>query len=182
MRARLARAAYEEIAEKGHSEFRTAPVVERAGVSKGAMQYYFPTKDLLTLAAVEYSFGLSAAASEFWLAQPAGDSGSLVAVLFEDLGSYFSDNRFWVTLDITIHASKSGHLATAIRQRITEARRATYGRWADRFVALGWRVEKAELAVTTAVALHAGGAIRSLWAEVDDALKQAWKSIILDLR
>lgn len=182
MRSRLARAAYDEIAEKGHSEFRTAPVVERAGVSKGAMQHYFPTKDLLTLAAVEYSFSLSAAASERCFALPATDSESLVNLLFEDLESYFSDNRFWVTLDITIHASKSGHLAAAIRQRITDARRATYSRWEDRFVAFGWSPGKAELAVTTAVALHAGGAIRSLWAEMDDTLRQAWKSIILHLR
>jgi AcrR family transcriptional regulator len=178
MRAALAKAAYDEIAEKGHSEFRTAPVFARAGVSKGAMQHYFPSKDALTLAAVEYSFGLSSEASHKLLRTAATDSEAVIRLLFEDLAGYFGDNRFWVSLDITLHAAKSAHLAAGIRDRIYRARQPLYRQWADRLIAAGWSEANATMAVTTATALVSGGAIRNLWTELDEGLQAIWIGLV----
>lgn len=182
MRALLAKAAYDEIAEKGHSNFRTAPVFARAGVSKGGMQHYFPTKDALILAAVEYAFHQANLTSAQFLQRPATDAQDVVMHLLDDLDEYFGDNRFMVSLDITLHAAKSETLAAEIRRRIYEARMPVYRSWAERLTEFGYPRERAQFVVETATALISGSAIRKLWTSVDPDIKQQWVAMILGLK
>lgn len=53
-RARLLEAAITCLAELGYHASTVAVVAERAGVSRGAAQHYFPTRDDLFTAALEY--------------------------------------------------------------------------------------------------------------------------------
>ncbi|MFM6830330.1 MAG: TetR/AcrR family transcriptional regulator [Novosphingobium sp.] len=182
MRARLAKAAYDEIAEKGHSDFRTAPVFARAGVSKGGMQHYFPTKDALILAAVEYAFDQARAASDEYLRRPAESTEAVVMHLLDDLEEYFGHNRFIVSLDITLHAAKSETLAAEIRHRISEARMPVYRKWAERLTEVGYPDDSAQFVVETATALVSGSAIRKLWTTADPGIKQKWAAMILGLK
>lgn len=182
MRAVLSKAAYDEIAEKGHSEFRTAAVFARAGVSKGGMQHYFPTKDALILAAVEYAFHHASLTSAGFLQRPAISASDVVMHLLDDLEDYFFNNRFLVSLDITLHAAKSEVLAAEIRSRIFAARMPVYRHWAERLTQFGYPTENAQFMVDTATALVAGSAIRKLWTTVDPAAKQKWLKMVLDLK
>jgi TetR/AcrR family fatty acid metabolism transcriptional regulator len=50
----LVRATYEEVAEKGYSAVTLQDIATRAGVSKGSTLYYFPSKEDLFLAALEW--------------------------------------------------------------------------------------------------------------------------------
>lgn len=52
-RAKLLDAALRCLAEQGWSATTVAVVAERAGVSRGAVQYHFPTREDLVLAAIE---------------------------------------------------------------------------------------------------------------------------------
>lgn len=53
-RARLLEAAIESLAELGWSASTVAVVAERAGVSRGAAQHHFPTREALFTAALEH--------------------------------------------------------------------------------------------------------------------------------
>ncbi|MFD7904946.1 TetR/AcrR family transcriptional regulator, partial [Kitasatospora sp. NPDC059747] len=53
-RARLLAAAVDCLAERGWHGSTVAVVAERAGVSRGAAQHHFPTREDLFTAAVEY--------------------------------------------------------------------------------------------------------------------------------
>lgn len=183
MRRLVATAAFEEIAEHGHSEFRTAAVFKRAGVSKGGMQHHFPTKDDLTLLAVEHGLEQSAKVTRQFLEAKASSVEELVKLIFEDLLSYFGDDRFWVTLDITIHASKNGGLAEAIHRMVSDYRAPVYERWAERLVQFGWSPARADVAVKMATALVSGSAIRFLWTQEKPLpeLQELWRRSILSI-
>jgi AcrR family transcriptional regulator len=51
-RAAVSQAALEIVLERGHRELTTAAVAERAGLSERTMQYHFPTRDHLLVAAL----------------------------------------------------------------------------------------------------------------------------------
>ena len=53
-RARLLEAAITSLAELGYSASTVAVVAERAGVSRGAAQHHFPTREALFTAALEH--------------------------------------------------------------------------------------------------------------------------------
>jgi AcrR family transcriptional regulator len=59
-RARLLEAAVECLAELGYQASSVAVVAERAGVSRGAAQHHFPTRETLFTAALEHMAGVRA--------------------------------------------------------------------------------------------------------------------------
>jgi AcrR family transcriptional regulator len=60
-RARLLEAAVDSLAEVGYAASTVAVVAERAGVSRGAAQHHFPTRDALFTAALEHVSGVRTA-------------------------------------------------------------------------------------------------------------------------
>ena len=176
MRTRLSRAAYEVIAERGHSAFRTAAVAARAGVSQGALLHHFETKDAVTLAAIEYALDVAGAASQTRLAHaPAADA--VLKAMLEDFRAFFLGDRFWVALDITMDASKNAALAPKIRRLVAKRRQPVYGAWVAALTRCGWTQEKAADVVRMTAALVSGFAIRSLWAKEssrDESLDRRW--------
>jgi AcrR family transcriptional regulator len=181
MRARLAKAAYEVIAERGHSAFRTAAVLAHAGVSQGAMLHHFPTKDSLTLAAIHYALNLGNEASLARIATAGATPAQIVQAMSDDFRDFFSGDRFWVSLDITMDAAKDATVAPAIRQIVGEARRPIYAQWALALCAAGWQPERATEAVTMTAALVSGYAIRLLWTDERQALDKALARLFICL-
>ena len=184
MRARLAKAAYEVIAERGHSAFRTAAVIAHAGVSQGAMLHHFPTKESLTLAAIHYALNLGNEASVARIAAAGAKPIEILQAMADDFRDFFACDRFWVSLDITMDAAKDATVAPAIRQIVGEARRPIYTQWESALTNAGWDSARATEAVTMTAALISGYAIRSLWAEdqkaVDKALVRLFNSLAQD--
>ncbi len=182
MRARLAKAAYEVIAERGHSAFRTAAVLAHAGVSQGAMLHHFPTKESLTLAAIDYALNLGNETSAMRIAAAGAQPRAILHAMGDDFRDFFTCDRFWVSLDITMDAAKDATVAPAIRQIVGEARRPIYTQWESALTNAGWDTARATEAVTMTAALISGYAIRSLWAEdkaaMDKALVRLFNNLI----
>jgi AcrR family transcriptional regulator len=170
MRERLAKAAYDVIAERGHSAFRTAPVLTHAAVSQGAMLHHFPTKESLTLAAIDHALNLGSEATRARIDAAGRDVRAILQAMAEDFQDFFMGNRFWVSLDITMDAAKDATVAPAIREIVAQARRPVYQQWESALTRAGWDAARAGEVVAMTAALISGYAIRSLWTDDTDAL------------
>ncbi len=178
MRARLAMAAYDVIAERGHSAFRTAAVLAHAGVSQGALLHHFPTKESLTLAAIDHALNLGNAASRTMISAAGPDPQHILQAMAEDFRRFFMGDRFWVALDITMDAAKDMAVAPAIRDLVGQARRPIYRLWAERLMSAGWSDARASDAVAMIAAMISGFAIRTLWADDKAALDRVLSRLI----
>jgi AcrR family transcriptional regulator len=183
MRERLSRAAYEVIAERGHSAFRTAAVASRAGVSQGALLHHFPNKDAVTLAAIEYALATAGRASRLRLGNTPNQDDTILRKMLADFRVFFKGDEFWVALDITMDASKNARLAPRIRKLVAAHRRPIYEHWMQKLRDNGWPESRAEEAVRMTAALVSGFAIRSLWAAGEGAnpsVDGRWLTFLLD--
>jgi AcrR family transcriptional regulator len=175
-RKRVAKAAFEVIAERGHSAFRTAAVIAQAGVSQGAMLHHYPTKESLTLAAIHYALNLDRDKSMKRANSTGVDAHATLLAMAADFQDFFIGNQFWVSLDITMDAAKDASLAPEIRAIVADARRPIYSLWEQALVRCGWPLDRSHFAVTTTAAIVSGFAIRTLWNddanELEPALKQ----------
>ncbi len=181
MRARLAKAAYEVIAERGHSAFRTAAVLAHAGVSQGAMLHHFATKESLTLAAIDHALNLGNDASHIRIATVRDQPQAILSAMADDFKDFFMGNRFWVSLDITMDAAKDTAVSPAIRAIVGKARHPIYQAWESVLVNAGWDAARAAEAVTLTAALISGFAIRSLWNDDEDALDKGLRRLSIVL-
>lgn len=177
----MSKAAYDIIAEHGHSAFRTAMVAARAGVSQGAMLHHFQTKEALTLAAVNHALDEAQILTNERLAKKPGNLKAALSWMLEDFRDFFGSNSFWVALDITMDASKNTRIAGAIRRIVADHRRPIYASWAARLVALGCSQSKADETVRMTAALISGLAIRTLWSDDDgfEAATRQWMAYVL---
>jgi AcrR family transcriptional regulator len=80
-RARLLEAAIACLAELGWTASTVAVVAERAGVSRGAAQHHFPTREALFTAALEHVSQVRASEMKRELAEFAGSSPDTAAVV-----------------------------------------------------------------------------------------------------
>lgn len=183
-RHKVAKAAYEVIAERGHSAFRTAAVIQHAGVSQGAMLHHYPTKDSLTLAAIQYALNLDRERSLRRANSAANNAEETLRAMILDFRDFFGGSQFWVSLDITMDAAKDSAVAPAIRDIVAQARAPIYALWSSALTRCGWDDERARKAVTQTAALISGFAIRSLWAddhaEIDAAIDR-WVRFLADV-
>ena len=182
MRERLARAAFEVIAERGHSAYRTAAVAERAGVSQGAQVHHFATKDGLTLAAVEYAFAHASAKTEAVIAEGIAAGDDPIDLMLSDFRLYFFNDDFWVSLDITINGAKTPALKDGIREIVPRYRLAVYRRWVGILIDAGWAEADAHEIVRMSAALVTGLGIRTLFDDVGaylDTTLTRWRNIVL---
>jgi AcrR family transcriptional regulator len=180
MRARLSAAAYEVIAERGHSAFRTAAVAARAGVSEGALLHHFPTKEDVTLAAIEQALSLASAASQRRLARVSKPADAVLKAMLADFRAFFLGDRFWAALGITMDATKNPDMAPRIRKVVSACRSPIYAAWAAKLVACGWSEDRATEAVAMTAALTCGFAIRTLWTQEDTlgSIEKRWLSFV----
>lgn len=181
MRARLARAAFDVIADRGHSAFRTAAVTEKAGVSQGALIHHFATKDGLTLAAVDYAFAHASAKTEEIIAEGLTAGDDPVDLMISDFRLYFFNDDFWVSLDITINGSKTPALAEGIREIVPRYRLGVYNRWVGILSDAGWNRSDAMEIVRMTAAMVTGLGIRTLFDDVDaylDSTLARWREMV----
>lgn len=184
MRARLSRAAYEVIAMRGHSSFRTAAIAEHAGVSEGALLHHFPNKAAVTVAAVEFALGEASRRSLKRIASMSDDTEVILTAMFEDFTQFFYGDNFWVALDISMDAQKASPAANDIRTVVTALRAPIYAAWETKLLEAGFASDKAVLAVRAASALVSGLAMRKLWTTDDQTshfLAGLWKTFVAQL-
>ncbi|MER7180612.1 TetR/AcrR family transcriptional regulator [Streptomyces hyaluromycini] len=112
-RQRLLEAAVACLAERGWAGSTVAVVAERAGVSRGAAQHHFPTREDLFTAAVEYvAEERSTALRALFPQGAAGDRRAVVSALVD----LYTGPLFRAALHLWVAASNEDQL----RPRVTE--------------------------------------------------------------
>ncbi|WP_112465479.1 TetR/AcrR family transcriptional regulator [Streptomyces triticisoli] len=112
-RQRLLQSAVECLAEHGWAGSTVSVVAERAGVSRGAVQHHFPTREDLFTAAVEYvAEERSTALRALFPQGAAGDRHAVVAALVD----LYTGPLFRAALHLWVAASNEDQL----RPRVTE--------------------------------------------------------------
>jgi AcrR family transcriptional regulator len=107
----IARAAYLLIAEKGLEGFRTRDVADRVGINSATLHYYFPNKESLIRAVVEYLM------NELRTSRvPSADSGPAVQRLraeFEDIRRRLreSPEQLVVLTELAVRSSRDPAIA-----------------------------------------------------------------------
>ncbi len=128
-RQRLLEATIDTLAETGWAAATVSVVAERAGVSRGATQHHFPTREDLITAALEYMFDSRMAQSKAQvqsLRRIAGGAGRTEAVVTSLVESYTSP-LFKAALQVWTHAAAD----PALRERIVPME-ARFGRVSHR--------------------------------------------------
>ncbi|MER6089286.1 TetR/AcrR family transcriptional regulator [Streptomyces bluensis] len=122
-RQRLLEAAVACLAEHGWAGSTVSVVAERAGVSRGAAQHHFPTREDLFTAAVEYVAAERSTALRALFPDGAGDRRAVIAALVD----LYTGPLFRAALHLWVAASNEDQL----RPRVTELE-AHVGREAHR--------------------------------------------------
>jgi AcrR family transcriptional regulator len=125
-RQRLLEATIDCLAEKGWAAATVAVVAERAGVSRGAAQHHFPTREELITAALEYMFDTRTDRAKVEAATVADGVGRTEAVVAGLVESYTSP-LFKAALQVWTHAAAD----PALREHIVPLE-AKFGRVSHR--------------------------------------------------
>ncbi|MBY8863657.1 TetR/AcrR family transcriptional regulator [Nocardia sp. CA2R105] len=128
-RQRLLESTIDTLAETGWAAATVAVVAERAGVSRGAAQHHFPTREDLITAALEYMFDIRMAQAETEarslrrIAEGVGRTEAVVGSLVES----YTSPLFKAALQVWTHAAAD----PALRERIVPLE-ARFGRVSHR--------------------------------------------------
>jgi AcrR family transcriptional regulator len=112
-RARLLEAAIACLAELGYSASTVAVVAERAGVSRGAAQHHFPTRDALFTAALEHMAAVRADELRHELAELSGGRAGTDQIV-ELTFALFSGQLFRAALTLWVAAASEPSLREQI--------------------------------------------------------------------
>ncbi|MFF1694753.1 TetR/AcrR family transcriptional regulator [Streptomyces sp. NPDC058257] len=118
-RQRLLEAAVACLAESGWAGSTVSVVAERAGVSRGAAQHHFPTREDLFTAAVEY---VAEQRSTALRALPAQDRASVVAALVD----LYTGTLFRAALHLWVAASNEPQLGDRVTELEARVGRETH--------------------------------------------------------
>ncbi|WP_117211292.1 TetR/AcrR family transcriptional regulator [Allorhizocola rhizosphaerae] len=143
-RRRLLAAAIECLAELGWSGTTVVVVAERAGVSRGAAQHHFPTRESLVAGAIEEMSGLRAAGID--TSTPQADGKRRTHDVLDMLFSLYSGPVFRAALQLWIAAAAD----EALRAQIAPLE-AQLGRQAHRLAVDLLRVDESEPGVRETV-------------------------------
>ncbi len=112
-RARLLEAAITSLAELGYPASTVAVVAERAGVSRGAAQHHFPTREALFTAALEHVTQVRAEELRHELGELPGAKPS-TAQIVELIFALYSGTFFRAALALWVAAANDGPLREQI--------------------------------------------------------------------
>ncbi|GAA5044971.1 TetR/AcrR family transcriptional regulator [Nocardia callitridis] len=127
-RQRLLEATIDCLAQTGWAAATVAVVAERAGVSRGAAQHHFPTREDLITAALEYMFDSRTEQAKEEAAQVrAADGVSRTEAVVAGLVESYTDPLFKAALQVWTHAAAD----PALRERIVPLE-ARFGRVSHR--------------------------------------------------
>jgi AcrR family transcriptional regulator len=160
-RKQLARAAFERIRDHGYANFRVAGVAAHAGVSLGGQLHHFPTKDAVTMAAIDFAIGLAKERTDANLAAFKMGVDPVEAII-EDCRDYYFSASFDVAMDVTKSASGDPELRRQIARAHRDFRSYAEDGWVERLVDAGWDELQARDLIAMTGSLVRGFAIRAM--------------------
>jgi AcrR family transcriptional regulator len=165
MQRRLLDAAVAVLKERGLAGFRTADVIERAEVSKGALLHHYPTKvRLIAEAFARLREASEPAARRF---RPTATLDETVSDLIAESHAFFFGESFYVTLDIATSGARAPELRDAIFATVRGPRQRTEENWIERLAGYGISRERAHDAVWLVNSIIRGLAVRVLYIDED---------------
>ena len=134
-------AALDVLVADGYANFRAARVAARAGVSRGALERYFPTKNDLLIAATQHAMDAAVAHAEQLAAR--GGARTVERFLLDSEHFFFSP-VFRAVLELAIAAASDSALARRHDPIVIRARRRLNRIWLDSLTAAGFPRARAE--------------------------------------
>jgi AcrR family transcriptional regulator len=161
-RGRILDAAVDMLTTHGYSGFRTAPVAARAGVSRGALTYHFPSRDELLLAVVAEVFRRAGEAGRA-RARTVQSVDEAIAQLLADSRDFFFSELFLVAMDLAIQGRLADSPVNAVASISAAARLPVESSWLDALTASGVPAPVAEDLLWLTNSIVRGLAVRRLW-------------------
>ena len=140
-RAAVLAAALDVLIAEGYANFSASRVAARAGVSRGALERYFPTKNDLLVAATEHAMEAAVAHAE---RLAAGNGAHTVERFLRDSEHFFFGPLYRAMLELAIAAASDKALAKPHRPIVRRARKSLNRIWLDRLSAAGFPRHRAE--------------------------------------
>jgi AcrR family transcriptional regulator len=131
------------LAESGYAGFSASRVASMAGVSRGAQEHYFPTKNELIAAATRFAM-VEAVDHARRLAQTATKSADPIAKFLADSEHFFFTPVFQAMAEIMIAGRSDRALARIVNPIVLDARQVLNGIWTDTLGAAGYPRESAQ--------------------------------------
>jgi AcrR family transcriptional regulator len=158
---RLFLAAIQVMNKRGYSGFTTAQAAREAGVSRGAQNHHFRSKDVFVLAAIEHLYTLIYRRSSERVADAMGSKDLLVPIV-EDAKEFFFSPEFITIFDVQIAMSKTRSKKTVAE--ISERYRSPVeDLWTDYLIARGVQADLARQSIWLIFSLVRGLAIRTVF-------------------
>jgi AcrR family transcriptional regulator len=176
-------AAIELLFERGYVNFTTADVAERAGVSRGAQNHYFRTKNDLVLSACRRAMG-KAIENAKAMAAEARRSSDVLNYFIDQSRRFFLTPAYIATIDLLVAARTDFGLSNDYNHLIGKTRDEIDAIWMSVFVEAGFNRKRAFLLMSLSHNLMRGMAISSLWgtsSAENDKLVDEWRRLILQV-
>jgi AcrR family transcriptional regulator len=141
--AAILAAAVELLAEIGYARFSASGVAARAGVSRGALEHYYPRKIDLCAAATEHAMR-EAVAHARSLAEPMLHTADPVAKFLADSEHFFFSPVYRAMVEIMVAASSEPALAAVCDPIVQDARVTLNAIWTDTLGGAGYSRQSAE--------------------------------------
>lgn len=161
-RESVLKAAMTVLVEDGYDKFTTTRVAETAGISRGAQENYFRTKNELVVAATRYTL-TKAAEQARALASRTGRSTDPVERFLADSKSFFFSPTFLALTEIVAVSRHDLKLAKVNTPVVREFRRIINSIWIDALCEAGYTRGSVEAFVKMTHYLFRGLALTSIY-------------------
>lgn len=148
--------------EEGYEKFTTTRVAKTAGVSRGAQENYFRTKNELIVAATRYALNRAAEHARS-LAKRAPRYSDPIEQFLADLKSFFFSPTFLALMEIVAVARRNSELAKINTPVVREFRKILNTIWSDALCVAGYERRSIDLFIKMTHYLLRGMALTSIY-------------------
>jgi AcrR family transcriptional regulator len=170
-------AALDVLIDDGFANFSAGRVAARAGVSRGALERYFPTKNDLLVAATQHAMDEAVAHAREMSAR---NSKPTVERFLLDSEHFFFSPLYRAMLELAIAAASDSTLGKLHRPIVARARKSLNGIWLDTLIAAGFPPDRAERFILLTHYMLRGLFVVDAWLPYDSdrkAVVQQWASL-----
>ncbi len=171
-------AALDVLIADGYANFSASRVAARAGVSRGALERYFPTKNDLLLAATQHAMDAAVAHAE---RLAAGGGRRTVEQFLRDSEHFFFGPLYRAMLELAIAAASDADLAKPHRPIVARARKRLNRIWLESLSAAGFPRKRAERFILLTHYLLRGLFVVDTWLPYETnrrAVIKTWSALV----
>ncbi len=174
------KAAMTVLIEEGYENFTATRVARVAGVSRGAQENYFRTKNKLIVAATQYTLARAIDEARALATRRAGAADPIEAFLENSKSFYFSPT-YLALMEIITVARRNKALAKVNTPVVRDFRDAVETIWIDALCAAGYSRRRVQSVVKIAHYVLRGMALASVWQPRKSeftALLETWHGMV----